>query len=199
MISQAAAPARVASICAMLLGVPVPRRRDGGRVLLSGSGCSGDGCRQRHRPRDRRAVRRRGRARRRSRPLARGRRGRVVASLRRTGARASRSSSRSTSAIGGRGRGGAATGVAEATGRIDVLVNSAGVREIGDVYSLPAEEWENVIAINLSGTFYCCQAAARLDARDGRRVDRQPLLGRRADRASRTGRPTPPRSTGSSA
>ena len=46
-------------------------------------------------------------------------------------------------------------------GRIDVLVNSAGVREIGDVYSLPAEEWENVIAINLSGTFYCCQAAAR--------------------------------------
>ena len=42
------------------------------------------------------------------------------------------------------------------------LVNSAGVREIGDVYTMSAEEWENVIAINLSGTFYCCQAAARL-------------------------------------
>jgi NAD(P)-dependent dehydrogenase (short-subunit alcohol dehydrogenase family) len=27
---------------------------------------------------------------------------------------------------------------------------------------LPAEEWDNVIAINLSGTFYCCQAAARI-------------------------------------
>jgi len=52
--------------------------------------------------------------------------------------------------------------VAEEAGRIDVLVNSAGVREIGDVYSLPAEEWDNVIAINLSGTFYCCQAAARI-------------------------------------
>ena len=52
--------------------------------------------------------------------------------------------------------------VAAEAGRIDVLVNSAGVREIGDVYSMPAEEWENVIAINLSGTFYCCQAAARL-------------------------------------
>ena len=52
--------------------------------------------------------------------------------------------------------------VASVAGRIDVLVNSAGVREIGDVYSMPAEEWENVIAINLSGTFYCCQAAARL-------------------------------------
>ncbi len=46
-------------------------------------------------------------------------------------------------------------------GRIDVLVNSAGVREIGDVYSLATEEWDNVIAVNLSGTFYCCQAAAR--------------------------------------
>ena len=42
-----------------------------------------------------------------------------------------------------------------AAGRIDVLVNWAGVREIGDVYTMPAEEWENVIAINLSGTFYC--------------------------------------------
>jgi len=49
----------------------------------------------------------------------------------------------------------------DAHGRIDVVVNSAGVREIGDVYSLPAEEWENVIAVNLSGTFYVCQAAAR--------------------------------------
>lgn len=46
-------------------------------------------------------------------------------------------------------------------GRLDVLVNCAGVREIGDVYTMPAEEWETVIAVNLSGTFYCCQAAAR--------------------------------------
>ncbi len=48
-----------------------------------------------------------------------------------------------------------------AAGHIDILVNSAGVREIGDVYTMPGEEWENVIAINLSGTFYCCQSAAR--------------------------------------
>jgi len=47
------------------------------------------------------------------------------------------------------------------SGRIDVLVNSAGVREIGDVYTMAADEWNNVIAVNLSGTFYCCQAAAR--------------------------------------
>ena len=51
--------------------------------------------------------------------------------------------------------------VAGVMGRIDILVNCAGVREIGDVYTLPAEKWENVIAINLTGTFYCCQSAAR--------------------------------------
>ena len=49
----------------------------------------------------------------------------------------------------------------ELHGRIDVVVNSAGVREIGDVYSLPTDDWDNVIAVNLSGTFYVCQAAAR--------------------------------------
>lgn len=46
-------------------------------------------------------------------------------------------------------------------GRIDVVVNCAGVREIGDVYTMPTEEWDNVVAINLSGVFYCCQSAAR--------------------------------------
>ena len=46
-------------------------------------------------------------------------------------------------------------------GRIDVLVTSAGVREIGDVYTLPAEEWQNVLAVNLTGVFYCCQSVAR--------------------------------------
>jgi NAD(P)-dependent dehydrogenase (short-subunit alcohol dehydrogenase family) len=51
--------------------------------------------------------------------------------------------------------------VVSAEGRIDVLVCSAGVREIGDVYTMTTDEWDNVIAVNLSGTFYCCQAAAR--------------------------------------
>ena len=55
----------------------------------------------------------------------------------------------------------AVAAVVAGRGRIDILVNCAGVREIGDVYTMPTEEWENVIAINLSGTFYCCQAAAR--------------------------------------
>jgi meso-butanediol dehydrogenase / (S,S)-butanediol dehydrogenase / diacetyl reductase len=51
--------------------------------------------------------------------------------------------------------------VVDRAGRIDVLVNCAGVREIGDAYTLATAEWDNVIAINLSGVFYCCQSVAR--------------------------------------
>lgn len=51
--------------------------------------------------------------------------------------------------------------VVDRCGRLDVVVNCAGVREIDDVYELDPAEWANVIAINLSGVFYCCQAAAK--------------------------------------
>ena len=46
-------------------------------------------------------------------------------------------------------------------GRLDVLVNSAGVREIVAVLDLTFEEWNRVIGINLSGTFLPSQAFAR--------------------------------------
>src|SRR5689334_11870645 len=46
-------------------------------------------------------------------------------------------------------------------GRLDVLVNSAGVREIVSVLDLSFEEWQRVISINLSGTFLASQAFAR--------------------------------------
>jgi meso-butanediol dehydrogenase/(S,S)-butanediol dehydrogenase/diacetyl reductase len=48
-----------------------------------------------------------------------------------------------------------------ALGRLDVLVNSAGIREIAPVLDLPFEEWQRVIAVNLSGTFLPSQAFAR--------------------------------------
>jgi NAD(P)-dependent dehydrogenase (short-subunit alcohol dehydrogenase family) len=49
----------------------------------------------------------------------------------------------------------------EQAGTVDLLVNAAGIREIGDAYTLEPSVWEDVIAVNLSGTFYCCQSAAR--------------------------------------
>jgi NAD(P)-dependent dehydrogenase (short-subunit alcohol dehydrogenase family) len=46
-------------------------------------------------------------------------------------------------------------------GRLDVLVNSAGVREIVSVLDLSLEEWQRVMSINATGTFLCSQAFAR--------------------------------------
>lgn len=44
----------------------------------------------------------------------------------------------------------------------DILVNSAGIREIEDPLDLAPERWQRVIDVNLGGSFHCCQAFARL-------------------------------------
>lgn len=41
------------------------------------------------------------------------------------------------------------------------MVNCAGVRGIGTLLDITAEEWERVLSINLDGTFNMCQAFAR--------------------------------------
>jgi 3-oxoacyl-[acyl-carrier protein] reductase len=45
-------------------------------------------------------------------------------------------------------------------GRIDVLVNNAGVSQPHDSATMPEEIWNRIIDINLSGTFFCSQAVA---------------------------------------
>jgi NAD(P)-dependent dehydrogenase (short-subunit alcohol dehydrogenase family) len=57
-------------------------------------------------------------------------------------------------------------------GRIDILVHSAGVGIERSFLDTTPEEWRRVVDIDLSGTFYCCQAAARemVDRRYGRIV-----------------------------
>lgn len=47
-------------------------------------------------------------------------------------------------------------------GGLDILVNNAGVREIRSAFDLPPEEWDRVLATNLSGPFYCSQQAGLL-------------------------------------
>jgi 3-oxoacyl-[acyl-carrier protein] reductase len=51
-------------------------------------------------------------------------------------------------------------GVMERFGRIDVLVNNAGIVSRKSILSVPFEEWDRVIATNLYGNFYCSRAVA---------------------------------------
>jgi NAD(P)-dependent dehydrogenase (short-subunit alcohol dehydrogenase family) len=64
-------------------------------------------------------------------------------------------------------------------GRIDILVNSAGVNIRKPSVDFPLEDWRRIIDINLTGTFICSQAAApgMLEAGWGRIVNVSSMLG----------------------
>jgi len=47
-------------------------------------------------------------------------------------------------------------------GRIDILVNSAGVGWLSRVTQTDDDVWKLIIETNLTGTFYCCRDVARL-------------------------------------
>ncbi|GLI07909.1 oxidoreductase [Paenibacillus tyrfis] len=52
-------------------------------------------------------------------------------------------------------------------GRIDALVNNAGIGMNGPMLELPLESFDRVISVNLRGTFVCSQQAARAMKRHG--------------------------------
>lgn len=52
--------------------------------------------------------------------------------------------------------------VREEFGRLDILVNSAGVAWTARVVDTDDDTWKWVLDTNLTGTFYCCRAAARV-------------------------------------
>ncbi|MEW6269268.1 MAG: 3-oxoacyl-[acyl-carrier-protein] reductase [Thermodesulfobacteriota bacterium] len=67
----------------------------------------------------------------------------------------------------------AIAGLVTERGRLDILVNNAGIALDGLVLRYKTEDWERILAVNLSGVFHCSKAAARamVRARSGRIVN----------------------------
>jgi NAD(P)-dependent dehydrogenase (short-subunit alcohol dehydrogenase family) len=53
-------------------------------------------------------------------------------------------------------------------GRIDILINNAGISWGAPVEEMSLEDWNKVIETNLTGTFLCAQAAGKVMIRQGR-------------------------------
>ena len=64
-------------------------------------------------------------------------------------------------------------GLAKRFGRLDALVNNAGIAIFKPILDVTYEDWSRVLAVNLTGPFLCTQAAAPLMRDGGRRRDRQ--------------------------
>jgi NAD(P)-dependent dehydrogenase (short-subunit alcohol dehydrogenase family) len=59
--------------------------------------------------------------------------------------------------------------VDRAEGRLDVLVNNAGIQRVGRIGDLSFEDWAAVVGTHLTGSFLCCsQAVPRMLARETR-------------------------------
>jgi NAD(P)-dependent dehydrogenase (short-subunit alcohol dehydrogenase family) len=54
------------------------------------------------------------------------------------------------------------------SGRVDVLVNNAGLWSFVPALELELEEWKRVLDVNLTGTFLCCTAAGRIMVEQGK-------------------------------
>ena len=53
-------------------------------------------------------------------------------------------------------------GVVGAYGRVDILVNDAGVGHNSGVLEITEAEWDRIMAVNLKGAFLCSRARPRL-------------------------------------
>ena len=69
--------------------------------------------------------------------------------------------------------------VLDAQGRIDCLVNNAGITRDNLMLRMKAEEWDQVLATNLTGTFLCTQAVLKpmIRQRSGRIVNVTSVVG----------------------
>ncbi|MBI3330890.1 MAG: 3-oxoacyl-[acyl-carrier-protein] reductase [Candidatus Omnitrophica bacterium] len=69
--------------------------------------------------------------------------------------------------------------VLDKLGRIDILINNAGITKDGLLVRMDDAQWDRVLAINLKGTFLCTRAVARhfLKQRRGRIVSIASIVG----------------------
>jgi NAD(P)-dependent dehydrogenase (short-subunit alcohol dehydrogenase family) len=52
--------------------------------------------------------------------------------------------------------------IIDQAGSLDILINAAGITHRSPAIDMSLEDWDRVLRINLTGTFLCCQAAARV-------------------------------------
>lgn len=68
-------------------------------------------------------------------------------------------------------------------GRIDILINNAGIGDFVTFPEISSEKWDRMLAIHLKGSFNCCQAvlAAMKDRQSGKIVNVSSVAGKRGD------------------
>lgn len=52
-------------------------------------------------------------------------------------------------------------------GRVDILVNNAGINRDAMLHKMSDEEWKQVLAVDLTGVFFCLRAAAKVMREQG--------------------------------
>ena len=79
--------------------------------------------------------------------------------------------------------------VEERFNRLDILVNNAGIIRRGSIETVTEAQWDQVIDVNLKGTFNCCKAVAdiMIKQRSGKIVNVSSIAGKTGDITSAPG------------